>query len=76
MTYLKHTVLLVVSVVLSLPAHVLGQNTNTGMDFLNVGPSAYNLGLSEAGVAGLQGPGSMYLNPANVVRGGHVTRAP
>lgn len=69
MTYFKRTVLFVVSVLLSLPVHVSGQNTNTGMDFLNVGPSAYNLGLSEAGVAGLQGPGSMYLNPANVVRG-------
>lgn len=38
------------------------------MDFLNIGASTYNLGLSEAGVAAPQGPSSMFINPANTVR--------
>lgn len=40
------------------------QDTGSGLDFLNIGPSARLLSISEAGVATLSGPSAIYTNPS------------
>ncbi len=40
------------------------QDTGSGMDFLNIGPSSRLLSLSEATTAALTGPSSIYTNPS------------
>lgn len=40
------------------------QDTGSGMDFLNIGPSSRLLSLSEATTATLTGPSSIYTNPS------------
>jgi len=42
-------------------------NTSAGLDFLNIGPNARTLGLSEAYAASLNGASDLYTNPANQV---------
>ena len=46
---------------------LLGQDTGSGMDFLNIGPSPRLLSISEAGTATLTGPSAIYTNPALLV---------
>jgi hypothetical protein len=41
-----------------------GQDTGSGLDFLNIGPSPRLLSISEATVATLTGPSAIYTNPA------------
>lgn len=40
------------------------QDTGSGLDFLNIGPSARSLSISQATTAALTGPSSIYSNPA------------
>lgn len=40
------------------------QDTGSGLDFLNIGPSARSLSISQATTASLTGPTSIYSNPA------------
>ncbi|MDX1592021.1 MAG: PorV/PorQ family protein [Balneolaceae bacterium] len=40
------------------------QDTGSGLDFLNIGPSPRLLSISEAGTAVLSGPSSMFTNPS------------
>lgn len=40
------------------------QDTGSGLDFLNIGPSPRLLAISEAGTAVLSGPSAMYTNPS------------
>lgn len=40
------------------------QDTGSGMDFLNIGPSSRLLAISEASAATLTGPSAIYTNPA------------
>lgn len=42
------------------------QELNTSLPFLNIGPDAYTLGLSEARTATLTGASDIYSNPANL----------
>lgn len=44
---------------------LMAQQTS-GMDFLNIGPNAYALSLSDAQTATLLGPSDLYTNPANL----------
>ncbi len=41
---------------------------STGMQFLLTGPSAYNMGISEAHTASLSGSSAIYINPAMLAR--------
>jgi hypothetical protein len=43
------------------------QNTGSGLDFLNVGPSARLLALNEAGTASPIGPSAIFTNPALLI---------
>jgi hypothetical protein len=43
------------------------QDTGSGMDFLNIAPSAYQLSLAEASTATLSGSSAIYSNPALLV---------
>lgn len=43
---------------------VYSQDTGSGLDFLNIGPSARSLSISQATTATLSGPTSIYSNPA------------
>jgi|SRR6056297_105087 len=43
------------------------QDTGSGMDFLNISPSAYQLSLAEASSATLSGSSAIYSNPALLV---------
>lgn len=45
-------------------ADLSAQDTGSGMDFLNIGPSSRLLSISEATVATLTGPSAIYTNPA------------
>ncbi len=47
-----------------MPLTILAQETGSGMDFLNIGPSSRLLSISEAGTATLTGPSAIYSNPA------------
>jgi hypothetical protein len=47
-----------------LPFSATAQETGSGMDFLNIGPSSRLLSISEAGTAVLTGPSAIYTNPA------------
>jgi len=61
--------LLLVTLSLLLAADLLGQNqdTGSGMDFLNIGPSARLLSLNEATTATPSGSSAIYSNPALLV---------
>ncbi len=61
MRILYFLVLLFISV---FPGKLLAQETGSGLDFLNVGPSAGLLAINEAGTAALIGTSSIYTNPA------------
>ncbi len=43
---------------------LLAQDTGSGLDFLNIGPSARLLSISEASTAVLTGPSAIYTNPS------------
>ncbi len=43
---------------------VVAQDTGSGLDFLNIGPSSRLLAISEASTAVLTGPSAIYTNPA------------
>ena len=43
------------------------QDTGSGMDFLNISPSSYQLSLAEASTATLSGSSAIYSNPALLV---------
>lgn len=47
-----------------IPLSAAAQETGSGMDFLNIGPSSRLLSISEAGSATLTGPSAIYTNPA------------
>lgn len=49
----------------------LQAQTNSGMDFLNIGPNATTLGLAEAQTALPAGASSIYTNPANLALENH-----
>jgi len=57
------------SVLLFITAAVFSQtrSQSAGLDFLNIGPNAQTLGLSEAYAASLNGATDIYTNPANQV---------
>ncbi|MEX0906404.1 MAG: PorV/PorQ family protein [Balneolaceae bacterium] len=46
---------------------VAAQDTGSGLDFLNISPSARMLSISEAGTASLTGPAAIYSNPSLLV---------
>lgn len=46
------------------PKHLLAQDTGSGLDFLNIGPSSRILSLAEASTATLTGSSAIYTNPA------------
>lgn len=49
------------------PSLAAGQDTGSGLDFLNIGPSARMLSISEATTASAVGPASIYSNPSLLV---------
>lgn len=49
---------------LFVPGLVSSQDTGSGLDFLNIGPSPRLLSISEASTAVLSGPSAIYSNPA------------
>lgn len=53
-------------VLITVPS-LISQDTGSGLDFLNIGPSAGALSLSEATTAALYGPSSIYSNPSLLV---------
>jgi len=59
---MKKIALLIISLLLTLSAHA--QDTGSGLDFLNIGPSSRLLSISEASTAVLTGPSAIYTNPA------------
>lgn len=60
---------LLIVIVLLFAGDLIGQNqdTGSGMDFLNIGPSARLLSMSEATTATPTGPSASYSNPALLV---------
>ena len=63
----KYSLILVL--LFAMAEHVTGQDNSpsAGLDFLNIGPNARTLGLSEAYAASLNGAADIYTNPANQV---------
>lgn len=45
-------------------ASAYAQDTGSGLDFLNIGPSARLLSISDGGTAALTGPSAIYTNPS------------
>lgn len=62
---LKNSQLLILTLLLSTISHQLSaQDTGSGLDFLNIGPNARSLALSEATTATITGPSAIYTNPS------------
>lgn len=59
-------ILLLISGILFFSNRAFGQELNTSLPFLNIGPDAYTLSLSEAKTATLTGASDIYNNPANL----------
>lgn len=59
---MKQTLLALLLFLTGVP--LIAQDTGSGMDFLNIGPSPRLLSLSESGTATLTGPSAMFTNPA------------
>jgi hypothetical protein len=59
--------ILVPAVLLFFNAGLFAQDTGSGLDFLNIGPSSRLLSISEASTAALTGPSAIYTNPALLV---------
>lgn len=57
----------VLLILLSSTLQAQQQDTGSGMDFLNIAPSAFQLSLSEASTATLSGSSAIYSNPALLV---------
>jgi hypothetical protein len=57
-------ILLLLSVLFT--ANVYAQDTGSGLDFLNISPTADQLSLSQAGSASVTGPAAIYSNPAQL----------
>lgn len=55
---------LIIFTLLCTSGRVSAQETGSGLDFLNIGPSAALLSISEASSAAAVGPGAIYSNPA------------
>jgi hypothetical protein len=59
--------ILSIAVTLFYCADILAQDTGSGLDFLNIGPSSRLLAISEASTAALTGPSAIYTNPSLLV---------
>ena len=55
---------LFITFLLLIPGIICSQDTGSGLDFLNIGPSPRLLSISEASTAALTGPSAIYTNPA------------
>jgi hypothetical protein len=58
----KHPLCVIILLIASI--NIQAQDTGSGLDFLNIGPSARLLSISEAGTAVLSGPSAIYTNPS------------
>ncbi len=54
-------------IILFFAADLTAQDTGSGLDFLNIGPSSRLLSISEASTAALTGPSAIYTNPSLLV---------
>lgn len=54
-------------ILLTSSLHAQQKDTGSGIDFLNIAPSAYQLSLAGASTATLSGPSAIYSNPALLV---------
>ncbi len=54
----------IIVLMLILTGNIYSQDTGSGLDFLNIGPSPRLLAISEASVAAPAGPSAIYTNPA------------
>ncbi|MGF1669322.1 MAG: PorV/PorQ family protein [Balneolaceae bacterium] len=64
---MKHYLLFFLMTVLISFSHAIAQDTGSGLDFLNIGPSARLLAINEAGTASPIGASAIYINPALLV---------
>lgn len=63
---LSITILAILTLLVSVP-NLHAQDTGSGLDFLNIGPSSPMLSLSEATTASAIGPSAIYSNPSLLV---------
>jgi hypothetical protein len=63
---LSFTIIAILTLLFSVP-NLHAQDTGSGLDFLNIGPSSRMLSLSEATTASAIGPSAIYSNPSLLV---------